>query len=88
MSSCSSRCLVMSGMTRARARLVVDVDYDPNITDPDTIASYLDLVIDAGLESLDQCGPIAFGPVTVQVPEDLDGPEHCPGCVADHLPNR
>lgn len=51
-----------------RARLVVEVQYDEAITTADAIASSLDLVIDAGMESLDDHGPIAFGEFGVETP--------------------
>lgn len=52
-----------TGARRRRARLCFVVEYDDSITDADTIASYLDLVLDAAYESLDQCGPLVFGAV-------------------------
>jgi hypothetical protein len=58
------------GATKAVV-LTVLVEYDPEITDPDVIASYLDLVLDAAHSALDQCGPLTFGEV-VPLPDQTE----------------
>lgn len=55
---------------RKATTLLVVVEYDEALTDPDVIASYLDLVLDAAHSSLDQCGPLTFSEVRIDHESD------------------